>query len=367
MMKLVKVLNDCLEAGIPFVSFREANQEIQSFTGQILEIDLNQPSPKSIPSGFLLAPFDLEHSPAYLLTDALIIIPGKTSLEDLQPFSIITKTIFTKSQFRSTQFEDYAEEYETFQQLLLNQQLNKVVASRRLLIDPLEIKEYASLYVSLTQEYPSAFVYWVNLPGVGSWMGASPETLLKLEGNMCKTMSLAGTKHPDQEISVFTSKEIQEQALVSRSIEQTLSKYATQVAIDGPKEILAGKLKHLQTKYEFELSTEDFLTLAVDLHPTPAVGGVPKKLAQASILNTESQGRKFYTGFLGPYRPSSGGSFYVNLRCLEIYSDNICLYTGGGLTTSSTLIDEWKEMEYKSETMLSVIEKIRKFAAKVKS
>ena len=50
------------------------------------------------------------------------------------------------------------------------------------------------VYNKLMNQYPNAYVYVWFHPKVGLWMGATPETLLKVSDNDFKTMALAGTR-----------------------------------------------------------------------------------------------------------------------------------------------------------------------------
>lgn len=365
MTNLPQVLNECLSKGIPFVCFRQAGQKLRAFTGDILEIDPDSLVKRNLPAGFLFAPFDLHHQKAYFLTEnhSLITSDSITGIPCIENQPDAANP-FLPASLHSTDFNEYAAEFDSFMNLIQDHKLQKAVASRRTLVPALDTENYVVLLNELAETYPNAFVYWIFLPGICSWMGASPETLLSGNGTSAETMSLAGTRHPEQTDFQFGDKERTEQGLVSTSIEKTLHKYATEILIEGPSEITAGRLKHLQTRYTFDLNHKDFLPLAIDLHPTPAVGGVPKNDAWNSILRIEKQPRNFYCGFMGYLHPTSGGSLFVNLRCMEIFSDYLCLYSGGGITKDSVLEEEWKETGYKNETLLSVIEKIRKFGQK---
>ncbi len=48
-------------------------------------------------------------------------------------------------------------------------------------------------YQKLCANYPHAYVYFLQLPGVGCWLGATPEPLLTTENEIMHTVSLAGT------------------------------------------------------------------------------------------------------------------------------------------------------------------------------
>ena len=86
------------------------------------------------------------------------------------------------------------------------------------------------------------------------------------------------------------------------------------------------------------------------LHPTPAVGGVPKQIALDFIGHHERLNRSLYSGFLGVVSPEQT-SLYVNLRCMSIQDHMATVYVGGGITEKSDPQDEWQEVLQKANTM----------------
>ena len=78
-------------------------------------------------------------------------------------------------------------------------------------------------FEKLCSSYPDAFISLVTAPGVGTWMGASPEPIIELDRSKTfSTVALAGTQAYQHSISTqeaaWKQKEIEEQALVSRYI-----------------------------------------------------------------------------------------------------------------------------------------------------
>jgi isochorismate synthase len=119
----------------------------------------------------------------------------------------------------------------------------------------------------------------------------------------------------------------------------------------------SGKVAHLKTSFFFPAEKiEDRLgNFIAELHPTPAVCGLPKDLADEYIRANEPYHRKYYTGYLGPWRLDGLVSLFVNLRCMEITSDEYILYAGGGITARSVPEKEWDETNQKAKTLLSVV------------
>lgn len=243
----------------------------------------------------------------------------------------------------------------------------KVVLSRTKTVHLLENYNPADTFHSLCQFYPQAFVSWVSIPGTGTWMGASPEILISIDKqHFFRTVSLAGTQPYRAQIpvsrAVWTQKEIEEQALVSRYIVNCFKKIRLREYEEiGPKTVIAGNLMHLRTDFIVDMQASNFPqlgTVMLDLlHPTSAVCGMPKEPALEFIHTYEQHQRQFYSGFLGPVNMDNETHLYVNLRCMQIQPEKAILYAGAGITSDSNPEREWAETEFKCQTLLKVLEK----------
>ncbi len=249
--------------------------------------------------------------------------------------------------------------------------MQKVVLSRRKVIALQSDFEVITAFDKLCEAYPNAFVSAVYLPAFNQvWLGASPETLVSLDAEgIFKTVSLAGTQSAldsnGQPIpvrnAVWTHKEIEEQAFVSRYIIDCLKKIRVREFIEeGPKTVIAGNLMHLRTDYSIDSQAIHFPELGSVmlelLHPTSAVCGMPKSAAQAFILDNEHYERTFYSGFLGPVNVENASALFVNLRCMKIENQTATLYAGAGITEDSIAEKEWQETELKCQTLLRILE-----------
>jgi isochorismate synthase len=218
--------------------------------------------------------------------------------------------------------------------------------------------------LELTVRYPTAFVSLVAIPGIGTWLGASPEVLLTLDDQVLTTMALAGTQRrpEDRPLSAvqWGNKERAEQEMVSDYVRDFFGRAGTtNLEEEGPRTVAAANVVHLQTLFRVQLPEHERLALANrvldELHPTSAVCGMPKHQALHFILNHEGYDRRFYSGFLGPVHMDGSSSLFVNLRCMELDEGFANLYVGGGITADSDPASEWRETEMKAETMLSVL------------
>ncbi|MBL7811339.1 MAG: chorismate-binding protein [Bacteroidetes bacterium] len=202
------------------------------------------------------------------------------------------------------------------------------------------------------RRYPAAFVSLVHIPGIITWIGATPEVLLKGGNGSWSTMALAGTlRTPDQN---WTEKERSEQAIITQFLNETLiASGATGISISARETIQAGPVAHLLNLIEFR-SEATWHELTAKLHPTPAVSGYPIAAACNWIGNHEKLDRSFFSGWLGPVR-GDRADIFVNLRCAAIYSDARVYYAGCGINAQSDAESEWLETEAKMQVIGSCL------------
>jgi isochorismate synthase len=185
-------------------------------------------------------------------------------------------------------------------------------------------------------------------------MGATPECLTEVQGQVVRTMSLAGTRLLGSK-GVWGLKEREEQHVVTKDIVQMLQALGLQsLEIDGPTVLQAGPVEHLCSHITGVHSTISAWEVALALHPTPAVGGLPRAQSQAFIRLHEGYNRRNYSGYFGWSGPERS-VFYVTLRCVEWGSDGLLGYAGGGITAKSDPEGEWVETEQKLRTLESVL------------
>src|SRR5690606_33158121 len=116
------------------------------------------------------------------------------------------------------------------------------------LFDPIEA------FQQLAKAYPNAFISLVSIKDVGTWLGASPEILVDINGDQFKTVALAGSQPLKSGTNLkdvaWTQKEIKEQALVNRYIISCFKKIRLREYEEhGPKTVVAGNILHLNTEF----------------------------------------------------------------------------------------------------------------------
>ncbi len=254
-------------------------------------------------------------------------------------------------------------------------EFRKVVLSRTKQVVFADAPDAVALFDKLCETYPTAFVSAVSVPERGQiWMSATPERLVSQDADgIFRTVSLAGTQsaldtsgrsiRPSE--AMWSQKEIEEQALVSRYIIDCFKKIRLREYLEeGPKTIVAGNLMHLGTQFTVDTRAVRYPQLGTVmlrlLHPTSAVCGMPRDLAFQFIQNHEAHDREFYAGFLGPVNVGSADAvaatnLFVHIRCMKLEGNTATLYAGAGLTEDSVPEREWHETEMKCQTLLKVI------------
>lgn len=252
----------------------------------------------------------------------------------------------------STTRQEHAAEIEGIKEALRGAGGGKIIASRRIISRGRA--DVAATFAELCRRNPHAFVFLFSTPQTGCWTGASPELLLESRRSDLFTMALAGTR-PAGTSGPWDEKNIEEQGMVVRFISDTLSAHGLKPSLEADTTRNAGKAEHICTPItatpDQPLTPAELSSLLHDLSPTPALCGLPRRLALDTIEKFEPDGRGCYGGFCGPYRSTSEFSFHAILRCARIDSTAFCLYAGGGITLRSDPEDEWNETELKASTL----------------
>lgn len=336
---------------LPFVLYCKPNSEI--IIGMFQHNDELFDVADFTEKGFVFASFDGKRT--HLIpenqSEILGVVWKKEEVEvheNKQEFSNVSD----KNNFESTVAKGI--------QAIKNKEFKKVVLSRKEIIE-LENFDLLKTFEKLVQLYPNTFVYCFYHPKVGTWMGATPEQLVKANVNVFETMALAGTqKDYGSEKIVWEKKEKEEQQYVTDYIVDQLQEVALEVSVTEPYSLKAGSVWHLKTDIWGVLNAGFSLKQVVRLlHPTPAVCGLPKEVSKAFILENENYDRTFYTGFLGELNTSFAvdsvsSDLFVNLRCMQICDSQAHLYMGCGITKDSIPENEWMESVNKSMTMKRV-------------
>lgn len=362
---------------LPFVAYRNPSEtRIKAF---LQHENVIHKTTDFTESGFVFSPFNIEETSILIPVEASEIIEcqSEETSENLKANNEASEV--NKTSEEPSAKENHIKLVEKGIQAIHKGVFVKVVLSRNESVaisetNPIEI------FKKLLSTYSTAYVYVWFHPKVGLWLGATPETLLKIENKQFSTMALAGTQVYNNTIDVvWEEKELEEQQIVTNFIVSNLENQLESLQVSNVETVKAGNLLHLKTQITGRINTDkSHLKNIIDiLHPTPAVCGMPKESAKAFIFKNEYYKRDFYTGFLGELNVKKSVSrnsnrrnvennayasiktvsnLFVNLRCMQIQSKEALLYIGGGITNDSNPVKEWAETVAKSETMKKVLQ-----------
>ena len=214
----------------------------------------------------------------------------------------------------------------------------------------------------LLSGFPECMVYLVE-----GLVGASPELLMRREGDRATSVALAGSARRDADPLVDarlgrelleSAKDRHEHALASASVENVLRTVCGELEYPPQPGLLKlANVQHLATPFTGVLAERHHVVDLVGmLHPTAAVGGTPTLAALETIGRLEELDRGRYAGPVGVFDAAGDGEFAVALRCAEISGARARLFAGAGLVSGSVPEDELEETRIKLQAMLSALE-----------
>ena len=252
--------------------------------------------------------------------------------------------------------------------------LQKVVLARALSLEadgPVE----AGAVIARLSEDPTATTFFVDLSAAGgehvgtALVGASPELLVARRGDVvtCRPFAGSAPRSTDSETDrangaalAASAKNLHEHQLVVDEMRTALEPLCVDLVIAAQPELSStSTVWHLSTPITARVreSSITALDLAAALHPTPAVGGVPKREATALITSLEGD-RGFYAGAVGWCDAAGDGTWVVSIRCAVLSADrrSAVARAGGGIVAESDPDDEVAETTTKFRTILNALE-----------
>ena len=244
-------------------------------------------------------------------------------------------------------------------------ELEKVVLAREVRAHAAAPHDPAAVFGALRELFPACYCWCVGTPEA-AFVGASPELLVRRDGQRAQTVALAGTTRRSADPSVDdhlgeqllqSRKDRAEQAIVARRIERTLDPVSLWVAAgDEPVLVKVHNVQHLATPIRAQLADPvPAVELAGMLLPTPAVGGEPREVALPLIPALEGLDRGWYAGAVGWTDLAEDGEFCVALRCALLRGRVAHLYAGCGIVSESVPADELAETEVKLQALLPLL------------
>jgi isochorismate synthase len=239
----------------------------------------------------------------------------------------------------------------------------KVVAARTCTVALAAPARPAELYAALDDRHADCVRVLVRPPGpgAGTLVAATPERLVRKDGDAVRCDALAGTISAAHEAGaaalLASGKDRREHELVVRAIREALEGAGAIVdAPDAPGVRALRHVLHLCTPLRATLrAPRHVLELAARLHPTPAVGGTPTDVAVDWITRREPAPRGWYASPVGWFDLDGNGELAVAIRSGVLVGDRAHLWIGAGIVADSDPDRELAETESKLRTMLGAL------------
>jgi menaquinone-specific isochorismate synthase len=242
--------------------------------------------------------------------------------------------------------------------------LTKAVIAREIRVASDRPIDVHAVLLRLRASFGSSYRY--SLDG---FIGASPELLVRVEGNVVESHPLAGTAPRtgdpanDERIAaqlIASTKNQVEHRAVIEMVHDTLLPWCSYLDWEPEPSIVAvANVQHLGSRVEGRLSEPrpNVLELVRALCPTPALGGAPRDAALDLIADVEGFPRGRYGGAVGWVDAHGNGTWAVAIRCAELSADrrSARLVAGGGIVADSDPLDELAETQAKFQAMLSAL------------
>ncbi len=243
--------------------------------------------------------------------------------------------------------------------------LSKVVLARALATRFTEPISVSQVLDHLVHANPEAQVFALRMQSK-TFLGATPELLLSAQGKDVFTMALAGsaprgaTPHLDHVLAqnlLTHQKNVAEHAAVKNHILGVMARSSTVIKAPARPSIKRlPTVQHLYTPITAQLLAEHTVwDLAEALAPTPAVGGHPASAAVDWILDHEPFDRGWYAGIVGHVDLTGNGTLLVALRSALVDGSEATLFGGCGIMAESRPEEEWKESQWKIQSMLQAM------------
>jgi len=212
---------------------------------------------------------------------------------------------------------------------------------------------------------PTCTIYAMPTTDGRRFTGASPELLVSKNGRTVRCHPLAGTISIEgmADTTAYTKwlrgspKNRVEHRIVVDDIVARLSDLCESVDADSePSIVPLRSVAHLGTDISgVARSDVTILDLVKNLHPTPAVGGLPREMAEELIEELEPFRRGAYAGAVGWVNSVGDGAWWVAIRGILTKGPQFEVWAGAGIVMDSDPTAEREETKYKMDSVLHAI------------
>ena len=334
-----------------------ANNDSTTLTEEIRALQKRYNAPMIIGA----IPFDQRSKATIIIPDSFGNYHHSILIDDLQT---ATQSLSIEDSIDLPSRPQFNEMVQEAIQSINRQHFDKVVLARSLKYRLQTEPPITAWLTNLLHKNKQGYIFSIALDNAQNLIGASPELLVKKEGNIVTINPLAGSRKKtfdmvqDKDIEnelLHAEKDLHEHKIVVDYICEKLESHLGEIEYNEKPAILyTDTMMHLSTiiKGKIRNDTTTVLDVAQLLHPTPAICGAPQKTSLEFIQKVEPFNRGYYTGIVGYMDQKGDGEWVITIRCAEINNRDITLFAGAGIVSSSEQDSEYNEISAKFTTML---------------
>lgn len=240
----------------------------------------------------------------------------------------------------------------------------KIVLSRKVKLKLSNQPDISEKIKNLANNYPRCYIFAYG-KNESLFFGASPEKLAKISDGWVEADALAGStprganKIEDEKLAnelLQSKKNLHEQNAVVDFITNSFSGFSDEIIYDSEPIIRKlSNIQHLWTPIKAKLKPgNSIFSILKEIHPTPAICGVPWSGALDFIRATEGYNRGLYAGIIGWFNFEEQGEFAVSIRSALLKNNDLYAFAGCGIVEGSDPDLEFEETELKLKPILSM-------------
>lgn len=277
------------------------------------------------------------------------------SVKPIIPQKEWTPTFLTREDSLSK--EAWTQQIERYLLLIENKELEKIVSARESIFTFKESLSPWPFLKKLKTRSHRTTLFGFQMNKENAFFGATPEKLYARQNREIHSDVLAATAPINEPELLDRPKEKREFGHVQRFIQNALSPLCFSLSLEKESLFTTETMHHLYSRLSGSL--KEGITdrdLIAQLHPTPAVAGLPQQAALSLLAKHEDFARGWYAAPVG-WISSEAADIAVGIRSARIQNNKLHLFAGAGIVSGSSPLAEWEEVEMKIAPLLSLLTK----------
>ena len=228
-----------------------------------------------------------------------------------------------------------------------------------------------NIYRALRRVNPSPYMYYLLFDDL-IIVGASPEVLVRVEGDNIELRPIAGTRPRGknekedewlQQDLLKDPKEIAEHVMLVDLGRNDVGRVSKMGSVKTTEFLVIEKYSHVMHIVSNVRGTlkpgRDSFDVLQACFPAGTVSGAPKVRAMEIIEELESSKRGPYAGAVGYFSFSGNMDFCIAIRTMLIKNDTIYFQAGGGIVADSIPANEFQETVNKAKAIVKALQLVK--------